>query len=202
MTTHDNDQDQDEEIRSGGSIIGNFTMIPNMAVETLSNHELLLYVYYVFICGMKGRRTCKEAVRTTAKKCGFSNAKLLETRASLVEKGYVRIIREGTPNEPGVKGQTAIVGIGQMWADNFVRYATPEEIELNADQLPDRLLPDHLKRVKPQPDGDNTPQEDDNPPNEVDVSAGTPNVSVEKPNVSVEKPFQEVVSDSFQKNPL
>jgi hypothetical protein len=85
-----NSQDQKIESGSWGKY---FHQLPNSADEELNIHEYRLFGHYVRVAGAEG--TCWETVRTTAENCGMGTTKVIETRASLHEKGYIVFTRTG-----------------------------------------------------------------------------------------------------------
>jgi len=59
--------------------------------DELTTHEYRLMGHYARVAGQNG--SCWEGQRTTCEKLGIGRAKLIETRDSLVAKGFINVYK-------------------------------------------------------------------------------------------------------------
>lgn len=77
-----------------------FTQIPNIARDELNLYERDLFGHYMRVAGACGQ--CYQSIRTIAKACDMSPAKVIEARDNLVKKGYIIVERAGNARNTGV----------------------------------------------------------------------------------------------------
>jgi len=99
-----------------------FAIIPHIADDDLNLYEYRLYGHYVKVCGMC-RGVCEQSVREMADKLGMGPNKLMESRDSLRDKGYIRFVRVGKASASVGEGATYAISIVSKWTENMNRYA-------------------------------------------------------------------------------
>lgn len=95
-----------------------FSIIPHLADDELDLYEYRLYGHYLRVCGQHNK-PCVEKTRTTAAAVGFSPGKVIETRRSLAEKGYVAIHEISSRTGP----TRIIINLLDIWPRNITKYA-------------------------------------------------------------------------------
>jgi hypothetical protein len=115
-------------IRDPKELIKFYAQITNSADDELNLREYRLNGHYRTVCGATYDHRCVESEEATYTKCEMGYVKFKETRQALIDKGYIRIVEQGTPNMPGVKGKAAVIECCNLWLRNYVRYAKPSEL--------------------------------------------------------------------------
>jgi hypothetical protein len=115
-------------IRDPKELIKFYAQITNSADDELNLREYRLNGHYRTVCGATYDHRCVESEEATYTKCEMGYVKFKETRQALIDKGYIRIAEQGTPNMPGVKGKAAVIECCNLWLRNYVRYAKPSEL--------------------------------------------------------------------------
>ena len=119
--------DQNQRIYDQQDLRKYYAQVVHMADDDLDLYEYRLYGHYKRVCG-QGGGVCDETEKTTWTHCGMSRTGFRAARQGLVDKGYIHIVAEGSPNLPGVKGTPTVIACTDLWANNFVRYAQPDQI--------------------------------------------------------------------------
>jgi hypothetical protein len=119
--------DQDQRIHDEGDLRKWYSQIVHMADDDLDMKEYRLYGHYMRVCGQRGG-ICNETERTTYTKCQMSRNTFVAARKRLIDKGFIRIVEEGSPNQRGIKGTPTVIACNDLWAKNYVRYARPDQI--------------------------------------------------------------------------
>ena len=101
-----------------------FAQLPHLADDDLDMYEYRLYGHYVRVCG-QGGGTCQETERTTYTHCGMGREKFRKARQTLIEKGFISVIKYGTPHKAGQKGSPTVITINDIWLKNIQRYSKP-----------------------------------------------------------------------------
>jgi hypothetical protein len=172
LMTYASDNEQEQRISDEQDLRKYYSQIVHMADDDLDLYEYRLYGHYKRVCGQAGG-ICNETERTTYLHCSMGWDKFIKVRASLIEKGYIRIVEEGTPNTPGIKGTPTVIACPDLWPENFVRYAQPEKIAEMQKLIGE---PKHSENgPSPSPDDDkhseNGPKHSENGPNASPQSA-------------------------------
>ena len=140
-----------------------FGMIPHIADDDLSLHEYRLYGHYVKVCGMCSG-ICEESVRELADKLGMGKTKLIETRDSLLQKGFIRYKRVGHADAEVGKGETYAIAIADKWLENMQRYHVPDEGSVPIQERSPKVTVPNEERTVPNqertvPNGEQKDQE-------------------------------------------
>jgi DNA-binding MarR family transcriptional regulator len=99
-----------------------FHIMLNMDDDDLDPYEYRLLGHYRRRCGADGGK-CNEGMRGIAKHCRMSIGKVSETRAALVEKGYIRVESRG-------EHESDHVYIVDKMSENVARYSSePKQVK-------------------------------------------------------------------------
>lgn len=107
-----------------------FTMIPHMADDDLDAPEYRLYGHYRRVCGENGGQ-CDETEKTTMSKTRLGRHALIRARNSLIQHGLIRIVRQGMKDSRGVQGQTTVIEVIDIWAQNRLRYVSGQSQQVS-----------------------------------------------------------------------
>ncbi len=128
-----------------------FSMMPHIADDELDVYEYRLYGHYRRVCG-EANRPCVEKVRGTAQKLGIALGTVVQARARLAEKGFIRLHRLRCGSVERVD-----VTLAEIWPRNMLRYAvSPHERAVSPDERPKNnpnkknLPKKNLKKPPPQ----------------------------------------------------
>lgn len=111
------------------------TELPNLYDDSdLDPYEFRLLAHYV------RRGDCYEGVRATSKFCKMSIGKVVSTRESLREKGFITTLS----GKPGF--DTIVIEVVDMWDKNFLKYAGCSPHEQGVHHMNTRCSPHELKK--------------------------------------------------------
>ena len=103
-----------ESVRDAGNLHRYFSSVPHLVVDDdrLTREDRALYLYYKRVAGENGE--CFQPNKTVAERSGVGVTMLKESKARLVEYGYITVAE--------VPGNPTVVTINDVWDKNFESY--------------------------------------------------------------------------------
>ena len=103
-----------ESVRDAGNLHRYFSSVPHLVVDDdrLTREDRALYLYYRRVAGENGE--CFQPNKTVAERSGVGVTMLKESKARLVEYGYITVAE--------VPGNPTVVTINDVWDKNFESY--------------------------------------------------------------------------------